>query len=416
MRRSLGLFVTLVVIAAACGARQDGVAAPQPAAPSAALRDVLFISRDDGTAVVGGKAGAVTASLPRGAATPDWTIYWAVEPGERTTLRELDPVTGADKRTFAIDGRWALPTAYGAAPAGFSADGRWLVLAGPQSKDGAAVKSSFAIIDTANGALARTVRATGDYTFDAISADGRNLYVIEHLGTETVSRWPSGYRVRVAGEGSSTLSESLIVDIKIASPQMNGLYHSSVARTGSAWNYGLYFHPTKGAFIHALNTTQLYAQCILDVPDGGSGVRPAWSMLLSPEGGHLYVVNGPAGIIADVGPESLQTNRKNVNLVPAIAVTERAPAHGAAITSDGSRVYAIGERGILVINTADLTLKARYLDTTPVRSLALSPDGQRLYVLAEDGSLIRLEASTGRPVETLAPVRGATALLRVQTR
>jgi len=203
------------------------------------------------------------------------------------------------------------------------------------------------------------------------------------------------------------------VDIKVAAPQMNGIYHSSVALPGGTWNYGLYFSPTKGAFIHALNTTQLYAQCILDVPDGGPAVRAAWSMLLSPVGGHLYLVNGPAGMIADVGPESLRLERTQLHLQPAVETTDRRPVHGAAISPDGSRIYTIGDDGLLVITTADLSVRARHLRGTAIRSLALSPDGQRLYVLAEDGSLSRLDAATGKPGGTVPLAARATALLGV---
>ena len=60
---------------------------------------------------------------------------------------------------------------------------------------------------------------------------------------------------------------------------MNGLYHASVA-VGGDWFLSLYSNPGRGPFIHALNTTQLYAQCILNMPDVPSGLRPAWSMLL----------------------------------------------------------------------------------------------------------------------------------------
>ena len=86
---------------------------------------------------------------------------------------------------------------------------------------------------------------------------------------------------------------------------------------------------------------------------------------------------------------------------------------GAAISPDGSRVYAVGEDGILVITTADLAVKARYLPGSPVRSIALSPDGQRLYVLAEDGTLTRVDAATGKPAGTVPLARRATALLDV---
>ena len=417
--RLIAAAAALALVLGACGPRSAGTVGAvgavgaDPVSRTAAIPDVLSVATATGTLRIDAAAGRTLVTLPDGAATPDWRRYWTVatanvSPGTaRTTLRELDPATGAELRSLTIDGRWAMPSSYGTAPSGFSTDGHWLVLAAPQTIVGTATTSAFAVIDTVQGTLARTVVATGDHTFDAISADGRSLYVVEHLGA------PNEYRVRVAGGGGAALSVTPIVNIKVAAPQMNGIYHSSVAQPNGTWNYGLYFSPTRGAFVHALNTSQLYAQCILDVPDGGPGVRPAWSMLLSPTGGHLYLVNGPAGIIADVGPESLRLERKELRLVLPVATTERRPVHGAAISPDGSRVYAVAERGILVITTADLAVKARYLPATPIRSVALSADGQRLYVLAEDGTLTRLDAATGKPAGTVPTSRGATALLGV---
>lgn len=412
--RSVAGLLAVSVLLSACGAGgagPDAAAAPEPVVRSGLPAELIAITTDAGTLRIDARTGRTTVALPPGAATPDWRRYWTVASADgaatTTTLRELDPATGTELRTLEIEGRWAMPSSYGAAPSGFSTDGSWLVLAAPQTKTGTATTSAFAVIDTVRAAVARTVIAPGDHTFDAISADGRSLYVVEHLG------YPAQYRVRVAGGGGAALSIAPIVDIKVAAPQMNGIYHSSVARAGGLWNYGLYFSPTKGAFIHALNTAQLYAQCILDVPDGGPAVRAAWSMLLSPVGSHLYLVNGPAGMIADIGPETLRVERSQLHLTPAVQATERRPDHGAAISPDGSRIYAIGDDGILVITTADLSVRTRYVRGTPVRSIALSPDGQRLYVLAEDGSLTRLDAATGKPAGTVPTAARASALLAV---
>lgn len=413
---ALTILAALSTVVSACGLRPDVVAAPAPMGRVGIPADLLSVATADGVLRIDTATGRAVVTLPGGAAAPDWRRYWTTETadltsqaggGPRTILRELDPKSGAELRTLLIEGRWAMPSSYGAAPSGFSIDGSWLVLAAPQASAGGVTKSAFAVVDTVRGTIARTVVATGDLTFDAISADGRNLYVVEHLGA------PAHYRVRVAGGAGTALSVAPIVDIKIAAPQMNGIYHSSVALPGGKWNYGLYFSPTKGAFIHALNTSQLYAQCILDVPDGGPGVRPAWSMLLSPIGGHLYLVNGPAGMIADVGPESLRLERKELKLAPAVETTARRPVNGAAISPDGSRIYTVGEDGILVITTADLGLKARYLSGTAVRSLALSPDGQRLYVLAEDGTVRRVDAATGKPGDVVPLAAPAIALVGV---
>ncbi|GAC1698322.1 MAG: hypothetical protein NVS9B6_08280 [Candidatus Limnocylindrales bacterium] len=376
--------------------------------------ELISLTTESGTLRIDARSGRTVVTLPPGAPTPDWRRYWTVGTTDglpaATTLRELDPSTGTQLRALEIEGRWAMPSSYGAAPSGFSTDGSWLVLAAPQTKTGTVTTSAFAVVDTVLARVARRVVANGDHSFDAISADGRSLYVVEHLGS------PTQYRVRVAGGGGVALSIAPIVDLKVAAPQMNGIYHSSVARPGGLWNYGLYFSPTKGAFIHALNTAQLYAQCILDVPDGGPAVRAAWSMLLSPVGSHLYLVNGPAGMIADVGPETLRLERSDLHLGSAVQTTERRPDHGAAISPDGARVYAVADDGLLVITTADLAVRARYLRGTPVRSIALSPDGQRLYVLAEDGSLTRLDAATGKPAGTVPSLARAGAILAVASR
>src|SRR6266542_2252807 len=395
------LVVVLGLVAAACGST---------ASPNAAARhDILYVDRATDTAVLDADTGAERIALPAGIATADWSHYWSVEPsGDSTAVHAIDATSAATTRTFSVAGRFALPGVYGAAPSGLSANGQWLVLAAAHAP-GAGATSRFAVVDLVNARLARTITAAGDYTFDAVSDDGRNVYLIEHLDSATQ------YRVRVANREGGGVAADPIVDIKVAAPSMNGIFHSAVADPHGQWQFGLYFNPTKGPFIHALNTTQLYAQCILALPDGGAGVRAMWSMVMDPPGGHLYVVNGAAGIVTDVGPTTLAIARWNTQLVPPVATTARAPRHGAVLSTDGTRLYVVGETGILAIQTADLSLKARYLDGVAVRSLSLSPDGQRLYVLAEDGVVTRLEAATGRPLGTFGAAR-AVALMRVETR
>jgi len=228
--RLIAAAAALALVLGACGPRSAGTVGAvgavgaDPVSRTAAIPDVLSVATATGTLRIDAAAGRTLVTLPDGAATPDWRRYWTVatanvSPGTaRTTLRELDPATGAELRSLTIDGRWAMPASYGAAPSGFSTDGHWLVLAAPQTIVGTATTSAFAVIDTVQGTLARTVVATGDHTFDAISADGRSLYVVEHLGA------PNEYRVRVAGGGGAALSVTPIVNIKVAAPQMNGIY------------------------------------------------------------------------------------------------------------------------------------------------------------------------------------------------
>jgi DNA-binding beta-propeller fold protein YncE len=59
-------------------------------------------------------------------------------------------------------------------------------------------------------------------------------------------------------------------------------------------------------------------------------------------------------------------------------------------------VFAGGARGIVRIETADLTVSARALEGTAVDAIAVSPDGSTLYALVRDsGRIAQLDAVTG---------------------
>ena len=195
---------------------------------------------------------------------------------------------------------------------------------------------------------------------------------------------------------------------------MNGLYHASVA-VGADWFLSLYSNPGRGPFIHALNTTQLYAQCILNMPDVPVALRPAWSMVLDPKHARLYAVNGAGGVVSEVDTGALTVRRSNIDLAPAAAALTTAPMHPAALSSDGTRLYAAAEHGVIVVYTGDLSVHSRYLTDRLVDSVAVSDDGQRLYV-ASGGTITKVEASTGKPLATLASAGGALGILAVGAR
>jgi len=192
---------------------------------------------------------------------------------------------------------------------------------------------------------------------------------------------------------------------------MNGLYHASVA-VGGDWFLSLYTNPARGPFIHALNTTQLYAQCILNMPDVPVALRPAWSMLLDPKHLKLYAVNGAGGVVSEVNTGALTVTRSNIDLAPPASTLTTAPVHPAALSAEGTRLYAAAERGVIVVYTGDLSVHSRYLTDRLVDSVAVSDDGQRLYV-ASGGRITKIEAATGKPLATLASASAALGILAV---
>ena len=403
MRRLFTLLA--VVLLSACGSLNEETSqvASQPA------HELLYVATATGMSVVDATTDSLVAALPVGTLLPDRSRYWTVDPGDQTTVRGIDPATGADRTSFTLDGRWSVPASYGPAPSGLSANGRWMVLVAPPHATGATMVNRFAIVDLANRRLDRVVTADGDVGFDALSDDGRNLYLVEHLAPAP------HYAVRVASFNGAGLADGVLGQIKTAEPEvMNGLYHASVA-VGSDWFLSLYSNPGRGPFIHALNTTQLYAQCILNMPDVPAALRPAWSMLLDRKRDRLYAVNGAGGVVSEVNTSALVVLRSNIELAPSATALASVPLHPATLSADGTRIYAAAEHGVMVIYTGDLSVRARYLTDRVIDSVALSDDGQRLYVVS-GGAITKVEAATGRPLGILSAAPAALGLLGVGSR
>src|SRR5260221_963337 len=228
--------IAAAVLVASCGSLQEDVSqvASQPS------DELLYIATASGLSVVDATTDSLVATMPQGILLSDRSRYWIVESGDRTTIRGLDPATGAERISFSIDGRWSLPAAYGPAPSGLSANANWMVLvAAPITVTGSGTLNRFAIVDLANQKLARVVNANGDVGFDAVGNNGRNLYLVEHLVPAP------RYAVRVASFNGGFVG-GVPGPIKNAAPGVeNGLYPASGA-VGGDWFLPPYSNPTPG--------------------------------------------------------------------------------------------------------------------------------------------------------------------------
>jgi hypothetical protein len=207
--------------------------------------------------------GLDASSLPLSA--PGGDVAYLARGGKRTTrLFETPSDGGPALRTLRIPGRFALPAvAYDGLAAGLSADGRTLILVNPRRRFPRA-STTLAVVDPKRMRLRRQIHLRGDFSFDAISPDGRLLYLIQYLSKRDIT----DYAVRAYDMRTRRLFRQPVVDPSEPDEDMSGEPLARVMGAGGRWAYTLYAseeHP----FVHALDTERRTAVCIdLDVHGG----------------------------------------------------------------------------------------------------------------------------------------------------
>ena len=419
MRTAIGLAAGALLLAS-CAAQ---VSAP----PQSATTDEIVLRTSSAVQVWSAK-GDLVRSLSRSVSSPDGSVYYTLEGASPTRLRWTDAKTGHPMTQLTLPGAYAFASEASPAPTGFSPNGRWLVLVGDVG-----ATSSFAIVDTSLVRLAAFAKVPGSFSYDAISDDGSSLYLIERMTPDAARQLPGvnpqyGYRVRVYDVPAAFLSETLVVDVKLAAETnsnnaetridgiMTGIYQSSVPSRDGRWNFSFYYNPNRGPFIHVLHLDSRSAFCILDLPivSGGYEKRLGWSLALTSSGKTLYAVNGPLGLVSVIDATTLKVDRTaTVTGLPVPATT--ASAASATVSQDARKLYFTADRGVALVDTSDFSLRGLFLKDRVITSVSLSPDGHRLYALSADGTVWMLDATTGRQLGQI-PTPGGVALLGVAAR
>jgi DNA-binding beta-propeller fold protein YncE len=393
--------------------------------PESAANDQLVLRTPSALQVWNAK-GDLVRSLGRAIASPDGSVYYALDGASQSTLHWVDGRTGRQITQVGLDGSYAFADERELGPTGLSPNGRWLVLVGE-----AGASSTFAVIDTALVKIAAVAQVPGPFTYDAISDDGTSLYLIEKITSQTARdlglEGEHAYRVRVYDVPAAKLSETLVVDVKLAAQTtgdnaetridgiMNGIYQSSVPSRDGLWNFSFYFNPQRGPFVHVLHLNSRSAFCILDLPivAGGYESRLGWSLALTPSGKTLYAVNGALGLASSIDAATLKVTRTaTIAGLPSGTATAPGYSSSARVAEDGRKLWFAAARGVALVDTSDFGLRALFLRDRVITSISLSPDGRRLYALADDGTVWMIDATSGRHLGQI-PTHGATALVRV---
>jgi hypothetical protein len=129
------------------------------------------------------------------------------------------------------------------------------------------------------------VRLRGDFSFDAISPDGRVVYLIQYVDP----RNPNAYLVRSMDAATGRMDARPVVDPHESGDDMRGLPLTRATSADGRWAYTLYDGAGKHPFVHALDTVGRRAKCI-DLAGNFLGSGPgAFRLRIDSGGGRLVL-------------------------------------------------------------------------------------------------------------------------------
>lgn len=423
-RRLIALLILTMSVLAACGR----VSSTHPA--TGGYRIFLesgFSNSVETVKVLDSGTGTVERELPLGSPAPDWSRYYTVSQlsgGAR--LMALDPASGSTLAQVTVPAGYSLPNiAFQGPTAGISPNGQWLALTSQGQAGNGAITTNFLVGASSLSDSFKTIHVNGDFVFDALSNDGKSLYLIQKM-TDA-----NHYRVRLYDVSAGSLTPQVIADKREPSEPMNGIRGDSAADPTGNHVYTVYIRAA-GPFIHVLPLDQQFAWCV-DLPSKAPNDMEKqfhWALAVSSDGRSVYAANASLGTVAVMTtgqpPKIVQTASVALNFPPpqgegrgggVISADAKGPRiGGATLSADGRTLYALADHGVVAIDTTTLKVRARYLESFQPETMRMSSDGTSLYVAEASKSYIwQIDPITG----AVAEVKGVTnpwALLWAQPR
>ena len=240
----------------------------------------------NGIAVAG---GARLVARPGAAGA---TVVRLVRDGTTVSQRSLAGTLGIPLVTFGglADGTWQ--------------GGRRALLATSPYDD--QTRTTFVVLDTRTLEPLRTIRLRGMFAYDAVSSDGRRLFLLHFpKGVDGGIR----YVVRSVNLVTGRLEPGVIVDKTEPGERMAGLPMARATSDDRGWVYTLYNGGTAHAFVHALDTKHRTARCI-DLPWHGKDQNGLERARLALRGGTLVLSQPRVGVLAAIDLQSFAVDVK----------------------------------------------------------------------------------------------------------
>lgn len=411
----IGLLVLAVAGCAQAGASATNKEVRGPAS-AGSYRVYLHTVQDSAPALAvvtipGGKRDFISDSV----LSPDGSVaYTLAHTADNTVVTAIESASGRELGRQTVSGSYELPTPdVNPVPRGLSANGRWLVLerqspglfmgtpTPPQT-------TRFAVLNTDLRDQVEQFELDGYFRFDAIDDGGRFVYVLESTPGSALAS-----QVRRFHIGTRALNPAATAD-STKPGQMTAVRLSALYSPDGRWHLGLYARNSGAAFLQVLPLSADAPSAIsLDLPgkDSDMVAQMAWSAALAGDGKHLYLANDQLGEVAELaiptgaageGPQIVRRGSiagPTAFHWPGVIDAEAKELSGQrlVLSPDGQTLYLASMHGIYVIDVKTLSVRSRWLDSTPFGSLISGPDGRSLFgaVLTGTAELEQIDARSG---------------------
>ena len=310
----------------------------------------------DGLPVPMDGSGVTTTIAPGG----EGPRYATVPAGADTQLLRIAQDGGDVMGTRAINGDFTIPlVALDGTSAGLSADRTTLALIAPRTnfRRFPRVQTSFLIVDVEAGRLRlrERLKLRGDFSFDALSPDGRTMYLVQYSSPDY-----NDYAVREYDLARGRLLDDPVpFSHEVAPGEMRGLPMARATSSDGRWAYTLYNGGGRArdeAFVHILDTVDGISHCI-NLPDISG--REAWNVQLdlSPGGGALNVLRG-GRVLASMNTETYAVTKP----VPRKRASSASEADGSGASAAG---LATAVAAVVLLTGAALAIRRRRAGSLP---------------------------------------------------
>ena len=318
-------------------------------------------------------SGRARFALPPGVASANGRVYVsAVQRAHRfTVVRTFDGRSGRLLHVHTYrGGGWSV--------AGISANGRYAALL-DAFRRGRGVR--IAIVGTRLGAAVHTITLRGSYDVDAVSNNGRRLFLIQYLR--------SGYLVRFYDVARQSLAARVLTE---KGAPMQGLAWNAVASPDGHYLFTLYVRGDGAAEIHTLDLRRGTAVCI-DLPRGDPASVQQYALALSPDGRTVFAANPALRLVATVDVRTRSVGHVAYFHANGFPSTQ---SELAVASHDGRTVYFTSGRDLFAYDAAYRTIRGAYRIGTVATGLAFTRDDRRLLVVRADHKVLWINAATGR--------------------